>query len=64
MTLLRCNLIKELATCSGINGMVGGQMLDLVAETEKLDLEEIKLLRTQTGELFKFSCVAVQFYQK
>ena len=39
--------------------MVGGQMLDLVAETEKLDLEEIKLLqRLKTGELFKFSCVA------
>ncbi len=56
---IRCNLIKELATCSGINGMVGGQMLDLVAETEKLDLEEIKLLqRLKTGELFKFSCVA------
>ena len=39
--------------------MVGGQMLDLVAENRKLNLNEIKLLqKLKTGELFKFSCIA------
>ena len=56
---VRCNLITELANSSGINGMVGGQMLDLVAEKRKLNLEEIKLLqKLKTGELFKFCCIA------
>ena len=56
---VRCELIRELADSSGINGMVGGQMLDLVAENRKLNLNEIKLLqKLKTGELFKFSCIA------
>ena len=56
---VRCELITELANSSGINGMVGGQMLDLVAENRKLNLNEIKLLqKLKTGELFKFSCIA------
>ncbi len=62
---IRCNLIKELANSSGINGMVGGQMLDLVAEKKSLNLEEIKLLqKLKTGELFKFSCIAASILKK
>ena len=57
--VVRCELIRELANSSGINGMVGGQMLDLVAENRKLNLDEIKLLqKLKTAELFKFSCIA------
>ena len=39
--------------------MVGGQMLDLVAEKKKLSLNEILLLqKLKTGELFRFACIA------
>jgi farnesyl diphosphate synthase len=56
---IRCSLINELSKASGAKGMVGGQMLDLEAEKEKLSLDEILLLqKLKTGELFKFSCVA------
>ena len=45
--------------------MVGGQMLDLVAENRKLNLNEIKLLqKLKTGELFKFSCIADNPHKK
>ncbi len=56
---VRCFLINELSKASGPLGMVGGQMLDLVAEKKKLSLKEILLLqKLKTGELFRFSCVA------
>ncbi len=56
---VRCKLIYELSKSSGVNGMVGGQMLDLVAEDKKLNLNQIKLLqKLKTGELFSFSCIA------
>ena len=37
---VRCSLIAELAQSSGILGMVGGQMLDLEAEKQSLDLKK------------------------
>ncbi len=56
---VRCSLIAELAQSSGILGMVGGQMLDLEAEKQSLDLEKIyQLQKLKTGELFRFSCIA------
>ena len=56
---VRCKLINELSKSSGLNGMVGGQMLDLEAEKKKLDLKDVeKLQRLKTGELFRFACVA------
>ena len=56
---IRCSLINELAKSSGLNGMVGGQMLDLEAEKKKLDLDKIlQLQKLKTGELFRFSCLA------
>jgi farnesyl diphosphate synthase len=56
---VRCNLIKALARASGANGMVGGQMLDLIAETTPLDIGAItRLQRMKTGELIAFSCEA------
>ena len=56
---VRCKLINELSRSSGLSGMVGGQKLDLEAESKTLKLSEIKnLQKLKTGELFRFSCVA------
>jgi farnesyl diphosphate synthase len=56
---VRCQLVTELAKASGAGGMVGGQMLDLVAETTELDIGAItRLQRMKTGELIAFSAVA------
>ena len=56
---VRCKLITALAKASGVHGMVGGQMLDLVAETSKLDIGAItRLQRLKTGELIAFSAEA------
>lgn len=49
---VRCALIASLARASGANGMIGGQMLDLIAETSDLDIGAItRLQRMKTGEL-------------
>jgi farnesyl diphosphate synthase len=56
---VRCALVTALAKASGANGMVGGQMLDLIAETTELDIGAItRLQRMKTGELIAFSCEA------
>lgn len=56
---VRCNLVTALAKASGANGMVGGQMLDLIAETTQLDIGAItRLQRLKTGELIAFSAEA------
>ncbi|MFI4988519.1 MAG: polyprenyl synthetase family protein, partial [Alphaproteobacteria bacterium] len=56
---VRVALVAALAKAAGAEGMVGGQMFDLEAETRRLALEEIKRLqRMKTGALFAFSCEA------
>jgi len=56
---VRCRLITTLAKASGVHGMVGGQMLDLIAETTPLDIGAItRLQRLKTGELIAFSAEA------
>ena len=56
---VRCELILELAKAIGARGMVGGQMLDLVGETETFTVPEIaRLQRMKTGALIGFSCQA------
>lgn len=56
---VRCELIRTLAGASGFRGMVGGQMMDLEAEGEKLSIDQvIRLQRLKTGELFAVSCEA------
>lgn len=56
---VRCHLVTELAKASGGQGMVGGQMLDLVAETTALDIGAItRLQRMKTGDLIAFSATA------
>ena len=56
---VRCELITALAKASGGHGMVGGQMLDLIAEKEDFDLGTIsRLQRMKTGKLMAFACEA------
>jgi farnesyl diphosphate synthase len=56
---VRASLVLALAKASGGQGMVGGQMCDLEAETRALALDEVKRLqRMKTGALFAFSCEA------
>ena len=56
---VRAELIAALATAAGPAGMVGGQMIDLIAETTTLDIGAItRLQRMKTGALIAFSCEA------
>ena len=58
---VRVGLIAELAKAAGARGMVGGQMLDLLAEQEGSDQSIgaiTHLQRLKTGALISFSCTA------
>jgi farnesyl diphosphate synthase len=56
---VRCELIAALAQAAGPPGMVGGQMIDLIAEKQPLDIGAItRLQRMKTGALIAFSCEA------
>jgi farnesyl diphosphate synthase len=56
---VRCELVGALATAAGPAGMVGGQMIDLIAERQKLDIGAItRLQRMKTGALIAFACEA------
>ena len=56
---VRAELVAALATAAGPAGMVGGQMIDLIAETTKLDIGAItRLQRMKTGALIAFCCEA------
>ena len=56
---VRCQLVTALARAAGPSGMVGGQMVDLIAETQQFDLgETTRLQRLKTGEMIAFSCEA------
>jgi farnesyl diphosphate synthase len=56
---VRCELVASLAAAAGPAGMVGGQMIDLLAEGRALDIGAItRLQRLKTGALIAFSCEA------
>src|SRR6185312_14737446 len=57
---VRCELVAALAQAAGASGMVGGQMIDLIAERRRdLDMGAItRLQRLKTGALIAFSCEA------
>lgn len=47
-----------LADAAGINGMVGGQNLDLVSEGKQLDLDKVLMLQSaKTASLIKAACM-------
>ena len=54
---VRSDLVLELARSAGGEGMVGGQILDLMAEHHDLEEEEVtRLQRLKTGSLITFCC--------
>ena len=59
---VRAHLVADLAKASGAHGMVGGQMLDLLAEEEGAEPMSsaaiTRLQRLKTGALISFSCTA------
>jgi farnesyl diphosphate synthase len=56
---VRVELVAALANAAGAAGMVGGQMIDLIAERQPLDIGAItRLQRMKTGALIAFSCEA------
>ncbi|KQT47442.1 farnesyl-diphosphate synthase [Aureimonas sp. Leaf454] len=55
----RLDLVRRLAIQAGAGGMVGGQALDLAAETAELDESEIRRMQAmKTGALIAFACEA------
>ncbi len=56
---VRCKLVARLAEASGHDGMIGGQMIDMLAASNKHGASEIVHLQSlKTGQLFEFSCEA------
>ncbi len=59
---VRAHLVADLARAAGAHGMVGGQMLDLLAEEQdaaEMSIGAItRLQRLKTGALISFSCTA------
>ena len=56
---VRSDLVLELARASGPSGMAGGQMMDLAAEGQELDLAAItRLQQLKTGALIEYAVEA------
>lgn len=57
--VIRCQLVMELARAAGASGMMGGQMLDMMASELDMDLVEVtRLQQMKTGRLISFACEA------
>jgi farnesyl diphosphate synthase len=58
-TQVRSELVLELSRASGPNGMAGGQMMDLQAERQSLDLPAVtRLQQLKTGALIEYAVEA------
>ena len=56
---VRSELVCYIARAAGFSGMIGGQTIDILAQTQDLDYSEIvRLQRMKTGSLFLVSCEA------
>ena len=50
-------LVRELASASGVGGMIGGQVLDIECENRQLALEQLQRMhRMKTGALLTCAC--------
>ena len=53
------NLVNKLAKCSGLGGMVGGQILDLKISSSTASIDLVNnMQQMKTGALFHFACLA------
>ena len=53
------NLVNKLAKCSGLGGMVGGQILDLKISSSIASIDLVNnMQQMKTGALFHFACLA------
>lgn len=53
---VRCDLVARLAAAIGFHGMVGGQMIDMLAEVNELEITAItRMQRMKTGALIAFA---------
>ena len=53
---VRCDLVARLAAAIGSHGMVGGQMIDMLAEAGELEITAInRMQRMKTGALIAFA---------
>ena len=50
-------LVVELSKCSGLHGMVGGQVLDCLTKERSIEIFN-KIHHLKTAKLFEYSCVA------
>ena len=56
---VRAALVQRLAEAGGSHGMIGGQMMDIVAPEHSFGAEDVVTLqRMKTGALFEFACEA------
>jgi farnesyl diphosphate synthase len=56
---VRCALVSRLAAAAGADGMIGGQMIDMLAAESHFGHDDILTLqRLKTGQLFEFACEA------
>ncbi len=56
---VRVDLVRLLAQAAGLGGMIGGQMLDMEAETQVPGADGIRRLQAmKTGALIRFACEA------
>lgn len=54
---VRCDLVARLAAAIGFHGMAGGQMIDMLAEANELEITAItRMQRMKTGALIAFAC--------
>jgi farnesyl diphosphate synthase len=55
----RCELVAALGAAAGARGMAGGQMIDMLAEGQELDGQDVARLQAlKTGRLIQFSAEA------
>ncbi|MDG1417024.1 MAG: polyprenyl synthetase family protein [Maricaulis sp.] len=53
---VRARLVERLARASGPSGMVGGQMIDIIGESETLDISVVtRMHRMKTGALISYA---------
>jgi len=56
---IRCRLVERLAKAAGQDGMIGGQIIDIEAESRSFGAEDtITLQQMKTGALLEFCCAA------